>query len=189
MKALCTGNRNRAFIDAEHAADYSISAAVKVCQSCPILRQCAADALHSGSTLDSSYTRPASAVVQAGVVCRGDGDTARALAEIAGVEVPRYRTKKRRTAPPRQCTNCHRPMVPWTREDVPEGYVMHRGRGICTKCRAAYQEDMERRGRLRHGLHKQIDRGRRHAVNRPELEAVEGADAEVVPEAVVPVRA
>lgn len=40
-------------------------------------------------------------------------------------------------------------MFKWTRTGAPEGYVMHRGRGICTGCRAAYNEELEATGPLR----------------------------------------
>lgn len=48
-------------------------------------------------------------------------------------------------------------MVPWTRGQVPEGYVMHRGRGYCTECRRAYNAALKNVDRAP-GLTRPVDR-------------------------------
>jgi len=60
-------------------------------------------------------------------------------------------------------------MVRWHRGVTPEGYVMHRGRGYCTGCRAAYNAELKAE-RERTGdkprLRKIIDRKRHSAPKR-----------------------
>ena len=139
MMAPCHRSRIRGFID-PNAPEHSLRAAIRVCEACPIRRACARDALTAGNSLDGDYTRPANEVIQAGIVCHGDQATARALAAIAGVRPPRYRSKGTRPRPASSCINCHTPMVPWTREEVPAGHVMHYARSYCTGCRGAYEQ-------------------------------------------------
>ena len=158
----CHRSLNKAFITGEDAPGHSIRAAIAMCEQCPMRRGCARDGLTAGSSLDGSVIAPARGVIQAGVVCRGDDATARALAAIAGVRPPALREKKRRNMAPEECRHCGHPMVSWTRGEVPAGKVMHRGRGYCVGCRAAYAADLKARGRLREGLHKPIDRKRHH---------------------------
>lgn len=144
MNPPCHRTRNRAFIDPSNAADYSIRAAIRICEACPIRRRCALDALHAGDSLDGQATSPARAVIAAGVVCEGDKATGVALAGIAGVSPPVYRVATKRSRVPERCKHCRRLMVSWTRGAVPEGYVMHRGRGYCTEsaCRRAYSLEL-----------------------------------------------
>lgn len=142
MNPPCHRTRNRAFIDPSNAADYSIRAAIRICEACPIRRRCALDALHSGDSLDGSITSPANDVIAAGVVCEGDKATGVALAGIAGVPPPVYHVGTKRSRVPDRCVNCRHMMVSWTRDAVPEGYVMHRGRGYCTNCRRAHSLEL-----------------------------------------------
>lgn len=156
-KPVCRKARNRAFIAPTAVRDYSIRAAVKLCEYCPLKRRCALDALHSGDSLDGSVTSPANDVIAAGVVCVGDEATAEALAAVAGVDVPKYRASSARSKAPERCVNCRHMMVSWTRNKVPEGYVMHHARGYCTGCRKAYEhvlKGVERKPKLA----KEIDR-------------------------------
>ncbi|CAB0634971.1 hypothetical protein CIP107566_00515 [Corynebacterium diphtheriae] len=117
-------------------------AAKRACRACPILTKCAKDALHAGDSLDRNFTRPATGVIQAGVLCTGDVWTAQQLAEIAGVPVPTYHDHIERPKIGDQCKSCGKPMGAWTRnpaESLPEGWVMHYARGYCTNCRGDYQ--------------------------------------------------
>ena len=108
----CHRSKNTAFHNPTSSHPRSVRAAVAICKECPIRRECARDALTSGTSLDGSYTRPANDVVQAGVVCRGDQGTAIRLAAIAGVEVlPTYAEQEARGHRPDECQHCHRPMV------------------------------------------------------------------------------
>ena len=162
MRAPCHRSRIRAFTDTTAPA-HSLRAAIAVCEACPIRRECALDALTSGTSLDGEYTRPAGAVIQAGIVCHGDQATARALAAIAGVRPPRYRSKGTRPRPAKNCVNCRRPMVPWTRNEVPAGHVMHYARSYCTNCRGAYaQASSATVTEQRPALRKHVDRKRHH---------------------------
>lgn len=137
---LCSKTHNIAFTNPGAAPDRSITAAKKLCSVCPLLQSCAEDALRAGGSLDRSMQAPANDVLQAGVVCRGDSDTARRLATVAGVDVPVYREQRKRNFARGQCVNCGRRMVPWTRGEVPEGYAMHYARQHCVHCRAAYRK-------------------------------------------------
>ncbi|AKK03068.1 hypothetical protein CEPID_06035 [Corynebacterium epidermidicanis] len=114
-----------------------------MCQHCHMRTSCALDALKAGTSLDGCFESPASDVIMAGVHCKGDTATARALAEIAGEPVPTYRGTAPRPKADNQCVNCHEPMVPWTRGKVPMGYVMHYARNFCTNCRIAYLKAMK----------------------------------------------
>ncbi|PRQ11754.1 hypothetical protein C1Y63_04920 [Corynebacterium sp. 13CS0277] len=116
-------------------------AAMDACTGCPALARCAAQALHAGTSLDGRTTAPAAGVIQAGVYCTGDADTAAQLAAIAGTPAPRYQRHRPRPTIPHHCQGCHKPLHPWTRnpEQIPEGHVMHYARGYCTGCRARYR--------------------------------------------------
>lgn len=162
MRAACHNTRIRAFTD-HTAPAHSVRAAVKVCEHCPIRRQCARAALTSGTSMDGSYTAPATTVIQAGIICHGDQATARALAAIAGVRPPRYRNKGTRPRPASHCLNCEQPMVPWTRGEVPAGHVMHYSKSFCTNCRGAYRQARnDTVTKQRPALRKQVDRKRHH---------------------------
>lgn len=143
-KVPCHKSKNKAFLSPFDAPDYSVRAAVKMCQSCPVRKLCAYDALHSGDLMDGSLEAPANGVIMAGVVCEGM-KSVEALAVIAETGVPAsYRTQGKRemVRKGQPCKSCNRPLYPWTRDRsrVPEGYVMARGRGFCTDCRKAYND-------------------------------------------------
>ncbi|MBV7292355.1 WhiB family transcriptional regulator [Corynebacterium sp. TAE3-ERU16] len=136
----CT--RKRAYTDPEHDPQ-ATREAIRTCHTCPLLKDCARQALHGGDSLDGHYTRPATGVIQAGIHCSGDDATAEALARIAGVERPTYRDRIPRPVPPPSCRRCHTPMVPWSRKTLPPpGHVMHHGRGYCQRCRGAHPATM-----------------------------------------------
>lgn len=121
--------------------DAEREAAAAACLQCPILQRCARDALLAGTSLDGHRTRAAVGVIQAGVLCDGDGRdpfTTSPLADIGGCGVPVYQDTTPRVEPPSRCVSCGRPMVGWTRGEVPAGMVMHHGRGYCQGCRAEY---------------------------------------------------
>ena len=142
-KAACHKTKNRAFITPTAHDSPANRAAIKICQHCPISRECAEQALTSGDTLQGGYSAPAVGVIQAGVLCRGDITTALELALIAGVVVPDYSERGRARAA-EYCRHCEQPMVPWTRDEVPSGYRMHYAANFCTECRTAYREYRER---------------------------------------------
>lgn len=159
----CATSRNRAFIDPESSTPDDIDQAIRMCGTCPLVQQCAADGLHSGTSLDRNVILPATGVIQAGVVCRGDRDTALQLSAVAGVDVPSdYRHQPERPKPMSECRECGTPMVKWTRGEVPEGYVMHHARNFCTGCRVAYHAYIEGRQRR---FTRPVDRNRRHEIN------------------------
>lgn len=143
MRSPCYKTKNRAFIAADHVPERSRRAAVKMCQHCPIRRQCARDALTGGTSLDGNMVAPATGVISAGIHCRGDDATAQALADIAEVAVPPYRQQRKRPRAPKQCVSCGAGMVPWTRYEVPEGKVMAHARGHCVNCRSAYRATLD----------------------------------------------
>lgn len=141
MPAPCHKTKNQAFTDPSNAPERSRRAAIKMCEACPLRQQCAQDALTAGDSPVDGYTLPAADVIQAGVHCRGDLDTAWQLASIAGVPMPAYwDLQPRRHYAPDRCVECARPMTRWTRDKVPEGYVMMHARGFCTNCRTAYRK-------------------------------------------------
>lgn len=160
-RGLCHRTINRAFTNPEGATDLQIRAALKMCGACPVRRECALEALTAGSLPEEGVVAPAVSVIQAGVWCDGSPDVPICLASVAGVKVPTYqRAVRRRQRPPAECRSCGRRMSKWTRGEVEEGTVMHRGRGICVECRGAYQKDMEATGRRR------VTRGRRSRLDR-----------------------
>lgn len=150
METPCYATENPAFTNPEGADEQSRHEAIRACESCPVRKQCAKEALTAGASPIDDHRLPAIGVIQAGVVCRGNLKTAQALAAIAGVKVP----TKEDFMPPRnnaadQCINCESPMVPWSRNDPPEGYVMHYARQYCTECRSAYQKAYPPKARRR----------------------------------------
>ena len=147
--------------------------AIQMCEGCPALKQCAEMALVGGSSIDMTREHPAEGVIQAGVYCDGTDRATWELMERAGRnELVQIGGGARPKAADR-CRSCHKPMVRWTRDRVPEGYVMHRGRGFCTNCRKAYDRELARAraaGEVREGLRKQIDRKRHTAPPRRDRE-------------------
>lgn len=169
MKPACTNTKNRAFINPAKAPHNSIEAALKMCHACPLLKHCASQALTSGTSLSEDCRAPAADVIQAGVICHGDLDTAYKLAAVAQVDVPAYLVERTRrdnigARRPDRCRNCNRPMIKWNRhEEQPEGYQMHYARGFCTACRSAYVQWKKEHPTEQRGLRKPIDRKRHSA--------------------------
>lgn len=128
-----------------------------------MIRECATVALTGGNCVKGDVIAVANGVIQAGVVCRDDRETALALSEIAGVRIPKYRRQRRKNRPGKACVHCGEPMVPWTRDPstVPEGCVMHYARGYCEECREPYRRMLARLDR-KPQLRKEIDRKRHH---------------------------
>lgn len=129
-------------------------------------RGCARDALTAGTSLDGSFTAPATGVVMAGVICHGTQDTATELARVAGTRPPSYTTQAPRGRVPSHCRECRRPMSSWTRnvEDIPPGHVQHYARGWCVHCRPAYSRalEAERSAGEPGTLRKRADRRNKH---------------------------
>ena len=163
-QAACHKTRNTAFINPTSASPNAIAAALKMCEHCPIKKQCAQDALTAGSSLNDGATVPASDVIQGGVVCYGDYETTIKLSQVAGHAINLGGTEHRNQAPDR-CRNCHEPMVQWHRAITPEGYVKHYARGFCTRCRGAYSRWKKENNitSAHRGLRKPIDRKRHSA--------------------------
>lgn len=140
-----------------------------MCEHCPLLKQCATEAITAGTSLNSLDRSPANGVIQAGVICHGDLDTAYRLAQIAEVDVPAYLVEKTHrdnigARRPDRCRNCDLPMIKWNRhEEQPEGYQMHYARGFCTACRSAYAQWKKEHPTEQRGLRKPIDRKRHSA--------------------------
>lgn len=83
--------------------------------SCPRLQQCAQDAVHAGDLDQGKVNAVADGVIQAGVVCRGDMTTRRALRTVANGG----------TAPSADCClGCERPFTK----------VRRLARGMCVSC-------------------------------------------------------
>lgn len=170
QQPACHRTDNPAFIDPYNSTREQLDAAKVLCASCPMLVDCARQALRSGSIINARdlstvETEPAVDVLQAGVLCDGTPRALIALQRAAGVshtapEAPAPETLPLRTAPAR-CRACHEPMIRWNRhEEQPEGMVMHYARGFCTNCRSEY-----RRWRREHGVEK-AQRGLRRPVDR-----------------------
>lgn len=166
--APCGRTRNRAFIDPDNVPRRSIAAAIRMCEQCPMRKECARLALQAGSMLTEEKL-PADGVIMAGVVTRGE-ITVRQLEMIAGIAAPVYegRAQKRGNVTGKPCLNCGRTLHSWTRvpEDMPPGMVMHYSRQFCVNCRtalSAYLRSLpEDERRVRRGLMKPIDRKRHH---------------------------
>lgn len=160
----CFKSTNRAFYNPDSATPLAVSEAIRLCEKCPILKDCAVKALTAGTSLCEDYHAPANGVIQAGIVCGGDIDTAFRLAAIAGVPVPDVLVaQNRRSRPGDTCRSCLKPMVRWNRYDEqPQGYVMHYARGFCTNCRKPYEKWVKENNMksLHRGLRKQVDRKR-----------------------------
>lgn len=103
--------------------------AVQIClTACPLsqFRACAETGLTAGTVEWDKRRRVADGVVMAGIVCKGDSPTSRALRNAAG-PLPA-------TAPAtRWCVTCRQPMT--TRHKPLQGFVEHEGGGQCRKCR------------------------------------------------------
>ncbi|MEV0251177.1 hypothetical protein AB0H76_31610 [Nocardia sp. NPDC050712] len=109
-------------------------AAQALCRdSCPrdLFLDCARSALSAGNSVGDDQDRVADGVVMAGIVCRGDALTGKALRRVIKqyAETPANR--------PRHCLNCHKPMT--TRRRKLLGHVIHESGGLCTRCRRAEQ--------------------------------------------------
>lgn len=137
------------------------------CKECPYRQPCATAALTAGTTLDATIAALANGVIQAGVVCRGDVATLRALRAVAGGEpdactacgrsfahvVPKARglcsgcySASRRvagiaTAQPRPtpAPECSDCDRPMSRPPVPAGHVRHSAHGRCHTCDARWR--------------------------------------------------
>lgn len=163
-KAACNKSTNRAFIAPFTSTPEDKRQAIALCESCPMRKACAKDALTAGTALSQGGPTPANDVIQAGVVCCGDDDTAWKLSRIAGVPptVPEP-TKAHR---PDRCRHCHREMVKWNRYTTqPAGTVKHYARGFCEHCRKPYAEWKKSAGvsSAHRGLRKPVDRKRHSA--------------------------
>lgn len=170
--AKCTYTDRELFTNPAERDAPSTIRAIRICETCPIIRQCAKQALTAGSSIDFTATHPAIGVIQAGVYCDGTQRAAMELGARAGELPPTVEVKPRARVGDR-CKNCGTPMVRWTRDRVPDGYAMHRGRGFCTNCRKAYNAELARaraNGEVREGLRKQIDRKRHSAPPRRDRE-------------------
>ena len=93
--------------------------AIETCETCAIIepdtfRACAKAALTAGTTIDGELEACADGVIQAGIECRGDRRTWRALKAAAGEPVD-----------PARCIICNRSFL---------DEVIERGDGICAGC-------------------------------------------------------
>ena len=110
--------------------------AMEMCTHCPLRKQCALDALTAGDSLDKAHRQPATGVIQAGVWCNGDQQTADQLAAIAGVDAPTIGTKPRFT-PPSHCRGCGKPMTTRIKGTHLDANVLtHAAHGYCRICDA-----------------------------------------------------
>lgn len=144
----CQGTRNRAFLDPVHSDRFKIAAAVKICEACPLIRECARSALTAGNLQNDGTRAVADGVIVAGIVARGDQDTTDRLRAVAGLP-DGQQAPRARVVPPRAfvqarrpCKACSRPLWKFTRDpsEIPEGYVMAYARGWCVNCRGAYKQ-------------------------------------------------
>ena len=176
MKTVCSYKHRELFTKPTGRDTPATERAIQMCESCPALKQCAEMALVGGSSIDMHNERPATGVIQAGVYCDGsDRATWELMAAAGRVERTLNVGGGLRPKALDRCRSCDKPMVRWTRDRVPEGYVMHRGRGFCTNCRKAYDRELARAraaGETRMGLRKQIDRKRHSAPPRRDREVV-----------------
>ncbi|MEU8895506.1 hypothetical protein [Nocardia sp. NPDC048505] len=92
---------------------------------------CALSALTAGAGSGGDRQRAADGVVMAGIACRGDDLTVKALRNVIKVHTP---VPARR---PAACLSCHRPMT--TRHRKLPGHVIHEAGGHCTRCRRGQQ--------------------------------------------------
>lgn len=173
-RPACHRTTNPAFIDPYHASEQQIQAAKTLCHSCPMLVECARQALKAGSIINARdlatvEEEPAVDVLQAGVLCNGSPEALIALHRVAGVPYTapesQDETLPLKAAPP-HCKACGWPMIRWNRyEEQPDGMVMHYARGFCTNCRAEYQRWRHEHGMesAQQGLRRPIDRHRHSA--------------------------
>lgn len=108
------------------------------CDHCPLQRQCAHQALTSGSTLDRNVLVPANGVVQAGVMCKGDERTLHELRTIAHTtDVIPLRWSKPKAPPPTNCLGCGKPMVVRPKgKKLDATLLTHAAHGYCRICDA-----------------------------------------------------
>lgn len=143
---LCQGTKNRAFIDV-NSDQFKIAAAVRICEACPLIQECARAALTAGGLQDGTQA-VANGVIQAGVVCQGDHATVDALNAAANAPEATHSPHAREVQPrafitPGQpCKACSRPLWKFTRDrsEIPEGHSMHYAKGWCVNCRVAYKQ-------------------------------------------------
>ncbi|MFD7843977.1 hypothetical protein ACFV4K_13725 [Nocardia sp. NPDC059764] len=96
-----------------------------------IFLACAHSALTAGTCVGDDRQRVADGVVMAGVVCRGDAFTEKAIRKV----IRQYTSSSTRRAA--HCLDCHKPMT--TRHRKLPGHVIHDGGGMCARCRRARQ--------------------------------------------------
>lgn len=114
-------------------AHASTMAAQTICRElCPagLFRDCAIAALSAGGIDDEAgQAWVADGVVMAGVVCRGDRATERALQQVLAVDDAREADRLL------ACVSCRRPMC--TRRRRKPGHVVHETGGRCARCHRA----------------------------------------------------
>lgn len=128
----------------EGASPSQIERAKAVCVTCPLIRECARQALYAGTDLRQEAPAPAVDVIMGGVLCDGSDEALEALEAAAGMQGIYKGRKRALVAFGTPCRNCGTPMVRWSRYQppIPEGFAMHRGRGLCENCRAVYAEEV-----------------------------------------------
>lgn len=118
--------------------------ATYLCEGCPLLKQCAMNALHAGNTIDNGYHNSASGVIQAGIHCAGDTRTDMELAAIAGVNPP-SRQPQPRYVPPPHCRGCGKHMVTRPKgQHLTPTMVTHTAHGYCRVCDARRRKTRRR---------------------------------------------
>lgn len=134
MKAPCTSHK--IFTAPRRYTNEEIDAACEMCTHCPLIKKCAQLALTSGTNLTKTHPAPATGVIQAGVICRGDKDTIDQLAVIAGGYTP-MALRKRSTQIPVRCVGCGEVMVVRNRNESVRGKPpTHSSGGYCRSCDA-----------------------------------------------------
>lgn len=111
------------------------------CDTCPLLRACAHQALTSGATIDRNLRTPANGVIQAGVICEGDQRTLDELRAVAGTfDVIPLRLKKDKPPPPQRCVGCNRRMITRPKgKSLDHTIITHAAHGYCRTCYATQQ--------------------------------------------------
>lgn len=111
------------------------------CDHCPLLRQCAHQALTAGNTIDRNVRVPANGVVQAGVMCKGDARTIDELRTIAHTcDVIPLRWARPKPPPPPHCLGCGRPMVTRPKgKSLDASLLTHAAHGYCRICDAEHR--------------------------------------------------
>lgn len=134
MKPPCTGHP--VFISPQNHTPEQILDAVEMCQHCPLITDCATQALTGGTTINHQHTLPTSGVIQAGVVCNGDQPTAIVLASIAHKPIPLMHAQPK-PPPPRRCKGCGEIMGTRDRRKSTAGAPpTHSSGGYCRRCDA-----------------------------------------------------